>query len=312
MVVKRYPNFRLTTRYSMTEIQKTRPGQAFFDRIPPYVSCTDDFRLGTRTVPRSEAVKKKHIRHNFRSVIYWMSFDVDHAHSKTLWMTQDVPAPNIITTNPENGHSHLLYGLDVPVNTGKSKQAAYFRAARAAMGAKLGADRAFSGVYTKNPLVNAWNVYTPRQELYELGELAEYCTLRPQKTVAAAPGVGRNCNLFDTVRYIAYREAQAHRPFGIHAWQRHIRAIAVEENLCFAVPMSDAEVKAIAKSIANWTWDHCRETPAQIASRRGSMKGKTIRESGIKMLQLGRTAREVAKALEVSPRTVSRWQKACT
>ena len=71
-----------------------------------------------------------------------------------------VPAPTITVVNRQNGHGHLLYGIDTPVRMetwgGRRAPARYLADVERAMTVQLGADPSYSGFTCKNPLHRHW------------------------------------------------------------------------------------------------------------------------------------------------------------
>ena len=75
--------------------------------------------------------------------------------------------------NPQNGHAHLIYGLDVPVRTAPDAKSAPLRYAAAvdcALRAVLGADEDYAGLICKNPLHPHWRVTEWEPRLYRVWE----------------------------------------------------------------------------------------------------------------------------------------------
>ena len=121
---------------------------------------------------------------------------------------------------------------------------------------RLKADRGFAGLLTKNPLHPHWQNEFWTEHEYTLDELADYLDLKGHPLRGSeVSGLGRNCELFDSVRQWSYK---AIREFWAPNYKRdwnsavydHVEAL----NAQFKVPLPVSEVKAIAKSIANWTY----------------------------------------------------------
>ena len=86
----------------------------FIDSLPNKVRCTDDFEEGTKFRLKSKALNFKYLETN-QLYKKFICIDIDKPRSAYLWEEKNLPPPSIITVNPENGHSHYLYGLKTPV-----------------------------------------------------------------------------------------------------------------------------------------------------------------------------------------------------
>jgi hypothetical protein len=307
----------------------------FSDRLPNKPYCTDDLAAGLQIRNKASATKRRYIQHNPPPVLAFMIYDLDRPNSALAWNDANLPAPAWVSVNPENGHSHIAYGLIAPVARTDAARAAPLRLAaaiEAAYGAKLDADKGYSGLITKNPLHPHWYVYYPATEAanfgyYELSELAEYVTL-PNKLPKGreSVGIGRNVSLFDDLRQWSYRAIRLHwRPDGFKAWQ--LVVLEKAENLNqFSEPLPYAEIKATAKSVAKWTWQnftpkgfqeyvgrtHTPEIQAKRGKRSGEVRAEKAAEKAVEareMSKRGMKKAAIASALGVHRNTVSIWLK---
>lgn len=166
--------------------------------------------------------------------------------------------PTIIITNPENTHAHLLFELVKPVlfsDNARPKIQAYFFAVQRGMTAALKADMGYTNFVTKNPISDRWRM-TCCDVRYSLGDIAEYCKpINSYQTteVDLDDALGRNCSLFNKVRYWAYYQVKEYVVF--EAWHQAVLNKCMRENT-FTPCLPYSEVRATAKSIANWTWDN--------------------------------------------------------
>jgi hypothetical protein len=128
---------------------------------------------------------------------------------------------------------------------------------------RLGADHAYSGLLTKNPLHRAWRVTWTRDEPYLLDELddALFEHDKRREPTRLISGLGRNCDLFDKTRDWAYPEVRRFkRSGGSEAeWRERCIQFAAEHNQVFDTPLGPAEVRSIGKSVAKFTWRNFSE-----------------------------------------------------
>ena len=283
------------------------------------------------------ALEKKFIQYNPPASINWLAFDIDRVYAPdSEWAS--IATPNIVVRNPTNGHAHLLYGIATGVSKTSASRAAPLRllaAINEGYRHALGADVGFTELICKNPLHSHWDVTAPRIELYDLGEMAEWVDLdASDRRVRATPkreqvGLGRNCNLFNSLRTWAYKwVSEFQRRHSFEQWNAAVRDKAEKLNT-FTDPLPNSEIKATAKSCAKWTWTTYtgRTTPSSLAAdgltpetfallqsnlgKMGNLKkwgdNSDKKAEAFKMVAGGVTQGEIAKQLDVSRMTVSRW-----
>jgi hypothetical protein len=194
----------------------------------------------------------------------WMLHDIDMPGAALAYRDANLPEPNIITINPDNGHAHTAYLLETGVArsaNSRLRPLKYFAAVERGFARRLGADRNYAGLIAKNPMHACWRVEWHRDKPYTLAELAD--GLFPRDMVrdvepAQSFGAGRNCTVFDQLRSIAYREVRHFKSEGAtyDAWLERCVQRALGLNRQFPQAMMLAEVRAIARSVARWTWKH--------------------------------------------------------
>lgn len=301
-------------------------------RFPRRPYCSDDpKRYGQRVRDLGQALTKPHIQVNLPTAQMALVFDIDRRGGAHAWEDANLPHPTWAAINPENGHAHIAWGLKVPVRMkcadASMKALRYAAAIEGRMSEMLGADPSYRGVTTKNPLHPQWIVNHPgRLLLYELADLAEWLpdlqTYRPPRRAQEQAGLGRNVDLFDTLRKWACRAIRDYwssGPRGWDAWLEQCEFRAGTINAGFVSPLHWPEVRHIAKSVARWTWK--RITPAGFsewqaaqgkkggaasgAARRLASEGK--RATARLMALEGRSQRAIAAELGVTQKTVSLW-----
>ena len=241
--------------------------EEFFNHLNEAVITTNDFSEGTRYRKREKVAEFTYCGLNpvYRS---YLSFDLDYPGAGRKFEELHIPAPSIITTNRENGHSHYLYRLITPVafhNGGRSKPQYFFEAIEREMTLQLKADPAFTHTLTKNPLHDRWIVdsYSGR---YHLSDFTEYLDLPAHRADPVLPETcvvrGRNDELFHTLRYWAYKAVQAvssEEALFVSALQQ-----AALINATFSKPLDLAEIKHTAKATSKWVWKHRNELNTRV------------------------------------------------
>jgi hypothetical protein len=251
--------------------------QAFPDLIPSKPYCTDHPQHGVIIRPRATALKRRHVQLNGKQATVWLAFDVDRPTAYFAARDADLPVPNFIAENPDNGHAHLAYLLAVPVQQFDVSRLAPIRYAadvQRGLRRRLDADAGYVGLIAKNPLHADWRVEW-HDEPYDLGELACHLTkadMRGEVRREREAGLGRNVSIFDSLRYWAYEHVRAHKAAGRSQsdWFDLCLYVAGQHNAGFYTPLPQSEVRLIAKSVARWTWVHFdAATFSKIQSLRG-------------------------------------------
>ena len=297
----------------------------FERRIPNRPYAADELGPGLRRMSPEQALKCRHLQINPPSIRFWLAFDIDDQSGAMAWDEAGLPEPAWTAQNPSNGHAHSVWGIEAPVLLDKpdrQKPVRYLAAIESAYRASLGADPAYGGLLTKNPLSSHWRTYWGQYGVYGLDELAEYVDLdrhKPKRGIdVEESGLGRNVTLFDHVRHYAYRNLRHYiqTPTAFRYWQRVVHGEAMSRNGDFPVPLPTSEVWHVAKSIAGWTW---KKFDVQASdrrwrdrqSRRGSRKGQSKRDQlmpiVMEMRAKGMSQRSIGEEIGVSAMTVSNW-----
>ena len=150
--------------------------------------------------------------------------------------------------------------------------------------------------------------------------LSDYLDLSPYNARRHIPdyGLGRNCNLFERTRIWAYKAIRQGWP-EYEQWKAAVLERALGYNSQFEAPLPVAEVKATAKSIAKWTFEHLSSAGFSCSQARKGAKGGKIskRPCGtgqskadllptvLELKAEGLGNRAIAEALNISASTVS-------
>lgn len=281
----------------ITETDKNRkPLQLdlFEQHTPSKPYCTDSLPAGLVIRKKIDAITKRYIQPNGPTHLYWLPFDVDRSTASFDWQDRHAPAPNIVVMNPDNGHAHLLYGLEVPVRKAPDAQLKPLRYAAAieyAIREKLDADYGYAGLIVKNPLHSHWSVHCPQEAPYSLGWLAEYIDLDriDYRKRPADYGLGRNVTVFNSLRTWAYKAIREDWPT-FEAWHEACRNRAKEYNV-FQSPLPDSEIRATAKSVARWVYRNMSAEDFSaiqaVRGKRGGIKsGAARRDKAVQKAQL--------------------------
>jgi hypothetical protein len=295
--------------------------QAFYNRLYSKPACTNELGFLTHHT-KSTAVRYTYIQHNNPNSVYWLVFDVDRPTSHFDFNDFHAPPPNFAVMNPLNGHSHLFYGLEIPIHKNFSSNTAPLKFAadiERSLLFTLQSDPAYPNFLCKNPLSTNWICYIYQPVLYTLDWLADYLDLKkyklPKKDTSFS-GLGRNCCLFDTVRPWAYSKIRD-KSFNnsLSTFQNAVIGFTGELNTqMFDLPLPYQEVKSIGKSIATWTYRHLSVEGFSSYQRMAALRGRAIatkksydRALQIRMFKGNNPAmsnRAIAKVFKVSEKTI--------
>ena len=300
----------------------TTAQQFFIDHLPRRPYCTNDPHQGQTVRSAETALTFSNIQPNTSGKVVWLTYDLDHPDGATAWHRLNAPAPTLSIENQVNGHAHLLYALETPVprtEAARAKPLFYLAAVQEGLRRKLTADPGYSGHLCKNPLHERWQTQSWAGK-YSMEELSEWLVLPSpddMKKRVRDPdyaGLGRNCELYERLRFEAYRLVRKFWiPGGSEPFKEAVRMRADDLNAeHFTEPLPVAEVKSLAASIARWVWS--KFSPAdfrQIQAARGAKNGQERRDrllpEVLRLVGEGRSQREVAAAVGVGVMTVNGW-----
>ena len=305
----------------------------FYEKLPHKPYCS--WGKGERTLIRSKshAIRFPLIQINTPHLINYLIFDIDAPDAYLHFLDANLPTPSWIAKNPKNGHCHICYALKTPVcktENARMKPLRYLASIEYSYAKKLGADLRYTGVLTKNPLDADWQTTFLSPLEYELAELADFIDLETKPKANEVSGLGRNCMMFDTVRYWAYKAIRAHLSGGYDLWYAEVLKVAINSNEAFLDPLGYSKVKATAKSVARWVWRNhgSAEFQAQFSAKQakkgrkgglisdsshgGKARSATysdIRQEALKLHVTGKSIKEISEFLNVHRNSVSKWVK---
>jgi len=230
--------------------------------LPRYPYATDNLAEGLERRTRPRALTARYVEANPRAMSSLLVVDVDsdNAVMRAMECIGSHPIPNVIVENPDNGHAHAIWQLTAPVartEYARRKPVAFATAVTEGLRRAVDGDAGYSGLITKNPLHGSWDGVQTRVKPYTLEELRDGlgAHMPPPKWLTTQRknpvGLGRNCTIFETARFWAYREIRNHwgDPDSLtHAIRAHVTALNAE----YSEPLPTTEARDIANSISRW------------------------------------------------------------
>jgi hypothetical protein len=246
----------------------------------PWVLATNNFERGVSRVPRERALTYRNLQVNPRSHVFSLVIDVDHPDAMVRAFNTELPKPHWVCESP-SGRAHVGYMLEVPVtrnNTSNRRPEYLLAQVECSLIRELDGDPSYNGLLTKNPVHPDWETHWGASELSTLASMAKQLKLEPNPTrhvlTPDSGSYGRNVTMFNGTRLWAYEAVR--RYWGDSANDFFIATLnhATMLNLSLPNPLSAAEVKGIAKSVAAWTWsEFTPETFSKIQAARGRKSG---------------------------------------
>ena len=295
-----------------------------FNSLPNKPYCMDEKPGYMLIRSKAIAVKKPYLQVNSPLTTIYFVFDDDKEDSALSWFDENLPAPYWTTQNPENGHAHICYKLEIPLHTSEFssiKAIKYAQAVYYAYALKLGSDLSYSQLITKNPLHPQHRTTYWTKQAYSLDYLADFVDL-PKKLPKKLEmvGLGRNVTMFEKGRHWAYtaiRDYMHHHSSSV--WEQAVKTHLEAINAGFEVPLPYSEVKATAKSIAKWVWQRFSYGDfSEIQAKRGAKGGKKggivrsakyaeLRIQAKLMHEQGMSIKVISETLEVHRNSISAW-----
>ena len=301
----------------------------FFNNLAYKPYCADDLLYGLQIRPKKTAINMQYIQGNQPCMIHYFFFDIDRAEAVMAWYDANLPMPYWTAQTQKNGHAHICYKLEIPLCTSElasQKAISYAAKIQAGLANKRGADVGYRHLITNNPFHPDWRTTFWTERAYTLDYLADFVEL-PKKLSKKqeVSGLGRNCTLFDTVRkwaYTAVRDYLHHH--SSLTWEKAVLTHLEALNGEFQEPLPYSEIKATAKSIANYCWrkfshagfSEWQSNNAQRANAKGacSKGGKArsqqfndLRQQALQLHIQGMNNTKIAEHLNVSRKTITRW-----
>lgn len=287
----------------------------------PYYSKNKN--TGLMIAPKDIAIKNPYIQFNSPFIKNCMVFDIDKSDSSTIFIDVGL-TPNFMIVNKKNGHSHYYYllknGVYFSKNSRKDIQVWYENIYKS-LCQRLDADVSFCGLIAKNPFYECdnWKTLTLTEHLYTLDELSKHCDfdLLEKTNPNKFSDLGRNCSLFDCLRFFAYKEIRK-TSFNYKAFWDSCERFIKAANKNFKNPLSFNEIKHILKSVCKWVYNRFSAIGFSNYQRQANRKSQLVRKEKAarkikecrSLFYAGVSAREISNRLNYPLSSVYRFLSA--
>ena len=228
-------------------------------QLPRKPYCADDLQFGLQIQLRDKALRKKYLQINNPAIQHSLIFDIDIDNCFFNFEKNNAPPPNIIIKNPQNGRCHYIYQLEKGIYKNRFaslKATKYASAIESGLCLKLEADQQYVGLVAKNPFHSHWQTEIVAEELYTLDYLADFVDLSKPKERQESHGLGRNCNLFDDLRQLAYIKKRDFNDLDKFFNYLLLQAININNACNSNNLLQQTEIKAIARSVSKWCFKY--------------------------------------------------------
>ena len=306
-------------------------GRRLYERLPERVLCgPEHWQLRHR--PKAEIGQHRIAQLNTYGWATCMDLDCDDEDATRIVRDPALPPWSWIVHSRRTGHLHAGWLFEVPVNTRRRRPRVLLDEVHTRLRAQVGADPRHHGRGpVPNPLfigdggsaqATEWGSAAPMRcaDFLEWLDATEALLDVPLAEGRPIVGEGRNVELFHALRHEAgeaVRTADRER-WSDRRWSAHCLDAARRLN-AFADPLPEREVRATARSIARWMWQHRREPRRPLLPfsewqrLNGQRSGRARRartwardQKILKLRRAGRSIREVARAVGCSVGAVNR------
>jgi hypothetical protein len=228
------------------------------DTLPDYIHTLPEKDKPAIWLPREKALQHERIRlHGNDRHFLIVDYDVKNENEVKDHNHYDLE-PNFITYNYDNPNHQAFFRIKDPVHAQKSsrfnKPYLYLKAIERAFDEKYDGDKHFARYISRNPLHAFADTDWRHDRKYSLNQLAEVVNLNVKRIKTGTrkvQGIGRNREVFDDLRFWAYKQDTSNITY--QTWLNKVLIKAIGYNT-YTNPMDLSEVESIAKSVSQYTY----------------------------------------------------------
>jgi len=219
-------------------------------------------------------------------MIYYLVFNLNRCDAALASQNTNIAEPTFLIID-NSGSGQLVYRLIVPVcisDKGKRHPIEYLAAIQDMYIRVLEADLHYDGLMINNPLNPEFNCLVGDGKSYTLKELAQHVDLSVlkrskwrQKKKEERGYLGKNVDLFDTLRFWAYDRVTHAKNALFSTWLKSVMTEAIRINRQQSL-LCENEVKWISQRVARWTWDEYTGNGAGCRRGRDNLKNNLLPE----------------------------------
>jgi hypothetical protein len=217
-----------------------------------WVRASDE-KTYSESKPLRAALNYKYIDPNNNGYIRILTIDVDWKIPLEDYIDR-VPIPNVIISNPENGHVQIMYFLQSRVYRENAKIMYAYLMVKNNLNRTLKGDFSFAGRLQKNPLHPYWNAAWFNNAPYALTDLINWSREQDMEPTEDSCRVhdfsSRNETVFHSLLKYAcrYNKELTYEILEAHA-ERLNNSIPSEFDTTIKIPLDSTELRGIARSV---------------------------------------------------------------
>lgn len=216
----------------------------------------------SKSKPLKAALNYKYIDPNNNGYIRILTIDIDWPIPMDEYIDR-IPIPNVIVSNPENGHIQIMYFLKSRLYRGNAKIMYAYQMVRDNLTRVLKGDFCFAGRLQKNPLHSCWNTVWFNNDPYLFSDLINWSMKQELDASGDSCRVhdfaSRNETIFHSLLKYACRHNKELTYETIKTHAEYLNSLIPSEfDTKIKVPLGTAELLGIVRSV--WKFMKTRYT----------------------------------------------------
>lgn len=212
--------------------------------------------------PLKTALDYKYIDPNNNGYIRVLTVDIDWDIPMDEYISR-IPLPNVIVSNPENGHKQIMYFFRSRLYRGNAKIMYAYQMIKNNLNRTLKGDFCFAGRLQKNPLHSCWNAVWFNNDPYSLTDLINWSMKQETDIKEASCRVhdftSRNETVFRSLLKYACRRNKELSYEMLESQAEYLNNLIPSEfDTAIKTPLGFTELRGIARSV--WKFMKTRYT----------------------------------------------------
>lgn len=232
----------------------------FSEFLFPRVRASNEKNSSIGT-PLEKSLNYKYVDPNNNGYIRVLTVDIDWDIPMDEYIDR-IPQPNVIVTNPENGHKQIMYFFKSRIYTGRPKIMYAFQGIKNNLNKVLKGDFCFAGRLQKNPLHSAWNTIWFNNAPCPLSSLIDWSMKQESDTDSCRVHdfTSRNVTIFHSLLKYACRHNKELTYAVLNSHAEYLNSQIPVFDTIIKDPLGIVELRGIVRSV--WKFMQTRYTGA--------------------------------------------------